>query len=127
MNGGSHLLIIELKLEAVERLTNIEKWPKGDSQSGVDKSSAVNLCHLGFPINSGIRISMSDITLESTLTCPNCGHRKTEVMPTDACQYYYECEACHTLLKPNEGDCCVFCSFGTVKCPPIQEGNTCHN
>ncbi|MHC4857515.1 MAG: GDCCVxC domain-containing (seleno)protein, partial [Planctomycetota bacterium] len=35
---------------------------------------------------------MSDITLESTLTCPKCGHRKTELMPIDACQYYYECE-----------------------------------
>ncbi|MHC4930318.1 MAG: GDCCVxC domain-containing (seleno)protein, partial [Planctomycetota bacterium] len=56
-----------------------------------------------------------------------CGHRKTELMPIDACQYYYECEACHALLKPNKGDCCVFCSFGSVKCPPIQESNSCRN
>ncbi|MDH3633646.1 MAG: ZPR1-type zinc finger protein [Gammaproteobacteria bacterium] len=68
---------------------------------------------------------MTEIILESTLICPHCGHSKTEVMPTDACQYYYECGSCHTLLKPNEGDCCVYCSFGTVKCPPIQEGNSC--
>jgi len=68
---------------------------------------------------------MAAIILESTLTCPHCGHRKTEIMPTDACQYYYECESCNSLLKPNKGDCCVFCSFGTVKCPPIQEGISC--
>ena len=58
--------------------------------------------------------------LESTLTCPVCDHVKTETMPTDACQWYYECEACHTVLMPLPGDCCVFCSYGTVPCPPIQ-------
>jgi copper chaperone CopZ len=35
-------------------------------------------------------------------------------MPTDACQFLYECVSCKTLLRPNSGDCCVFCSFGTV-------------
>jgi hypothetical protein len=63
--------------------------------------------------------------LESTITCPNCGARKQEVMPTDACQWYYECTACKTLLKPKPGDCCVFCSYGTVKCPPIQAQGSC--
>lgn len=56
----------------------------------------------------------------SELICPECGHKKTEEMPTDACLFFYECESCKTLLKPNAGDCCVFCSFGTVKCPPMQ-------
>jgi len=63
---------------------------------------------------------MSDPILESVLTCPKCGFRKAEAMPTDACQFYYECTNCHALLRPNAGDCCVFCSFGSVKCPPIQ-------
>ena len=66
------------------------------------------------------------LQLESTLTCPVCGHVKTERMPTDACQWFYECEGCHTLLKPLPGYCCVFCSFGTVPCPPIQiSGKSC--
>jgi len=43
-------------------------------------------------------------------------------MPTDACQYFYECTTCKMLLKPKHGDCCVFCSYGSVPCPPIQEG-----
>jgi hypothetical protein len=41
-------------------------------------------------------------------------------MPTDACQFFYECEGCHAVLRPLPGDCCVFCSYGTVKCPPMQ-------
>jgi len=60
------------------------------------------------------------VSLNSTLTCPQCGHAKAEIMPTDACQWFYECERCHALLKPKAGDCCVYCSYGTVPCPPIQ-------
>ena len=59
--------------------------------------------------------------LQSTLTCPSCGRQSTETMPTDACQFFYECKGCGALLKPKAGDCCVFCSYGDVPCPPIQE------
>ena len=68
---------------------------------------------------------MTKIILESELTCPYCGHSKIEIMPTNACQWYYECDSCKTLIKPKAGDCCVFCSYGTVNCPPIQEGISC--
>lgn len=61
------------------------------------------------------------ILANSLLTCPVCGHAEDEVMPTDACQYFYDCKSCGALLKPKAGDCCVFCSYGTVPCPPIQE------
>lgn len=65
------------------------------------------------------------ITLHSSITCPKCGHVAEEVMPTDACQWYYECKGCGELLRPLQGDCCVFCSYGTVPCPPVQlEGRT---
>ncbi|OYV57862.1 MAG: hypothetical protein B7Z71_11830 [Acidocella sp. 21-58-7] len=60
------------------------------------------------------------VILESTITCPHCGFQATETMPTDACQYFYECKGCGTLLRPKPGHCCVFCSFGSVPCPPIQ-------
>lgn len=66
------------------------------------------------------------VILQSTITCPNCGHKKEETMPTDACQYFYECENCKAQLKPKQGDCCVYCSYGSVPCPPIQEtGKSC--
>jgi hypothetical protein len=42
-------------------------------------------------------------------------------MPVDACQFFYDCKGCGTLLRPKSGDCCVFCSYGTQPCPPIQE------
>ena len=63
---------------------------------------------------------MTKMVLDSTLSCPKCGHTKTERMPTDACLWFYECAACGELLRPKAGDCCVFCSYGTVPCPPVQ-------
>jgi hypothetical protein len=64
---------------------------------------------------------VTGVRLRATLTCPHCGYQSTETMPTDACQYFYDCWGCGALLKPEPGDCCVFCSYGTVPCPPIQE------
>jgi hypothetical protein len=58
--------------------------------------------------------------LQSVLTCPNCGVTHAEVMPTDACRFFYECSACGAKLRPRAGDCCVFCSYGSVPCPPVQ-------
>ena len=29
-------------------------------------------------------------------------------MPTDACQFFYDCKGCGARLKPKPGDCCVF-------------------
>ena len=43
-------------------------------------------------------------------------------MPTDACRFFYDCKGCGVRLKPKAGDCCVFCSYGSVPCPPIQAG-----
>ncbi|MGE5668815.1 MAG: GDCCVxC domain-containing (seleno)protein [Betaproteobacteria bacterium] len=68
---------------------------------------------------------MNTVTLESVLTCPHCGFSSQERMPTDACLFYYECTRCKSLLRPKAGDCCVFCSYGSVKCPPMQEQHAC--
>jgi hypothetical protein len=66
-----------------------------------------------------------ETTLFSVITCPECGAAAREEMPTDACIYFYECKGCGKLLRPTPGDCCVFCSFGSVKCPPIQLEKGC--
>jgi hypothetical protein len=58
--------------------------------------------------------------LTSTITCPECGAAHAETMQADQCLYFYQCPACHIVLKPKTGDCCVFCSYGTVRCPPKQ-------
>lgn len=70
---------------------------------------------------------MPHIELESVITCPECGAAAQETMPTNACQWFYECKSCQALLKPLPGDCCVFCSYGTAKCPPVQQGSGCCN
>jgi len=68
---------------------------------------------------------MSEIITKSIISCPECGFKKEEQMPGDACVYFYKCPNCGILLKPKEGDCCVFCSYGTVKCPPVQNATKC--
>ncbi|HKS60262.1 MAG TPA: GDCCVxC domain-containing (seleno)protein [Xanthobacteraceae bacterium] len=60
--------------------------------------------------------------LHSIISCPACGHQSEERMPVDACQFFYICKGCQTRLRPLPGDCCVFCSFGTVRCPSMQSG-----
>ncbi len=65
------------------------------------------------------------IELRSSITCPHCGHAREETMPTDACMFLYVCKGCGSRLKAKPGDCCVFCSYGTVKCPPIQADAGC--
>lgn len=66
------------------------------------------------------------ITRNSVITCPDCGFSKLEIMPTESCLWFYECTNCKSVLKPLKGDCCVFCSYATFPCPPIQAGaDTC--
>jgi hypothetical protein len=67
----------------------------------------------------------NEVILKSKITCPECNHTKEETMPTNACQYFYECENCKKILKPTVNDCCVYCSYGTVACPPIQLNQNC--
>ncbi|QFU22158.1 hypothetical protein FM038_008330 [Shewanella eurypsychrophilus] len=67
---------------------------------------------------------MSNIITGSELRCPECGYKELIEMPMDYCQWFHECIACKRLLKPLQGDCCVFCSYGSVPCPPIQESGS---
>jgi hypothetical protein len=63
--------------------------------------------------------------LQSTVSCPHCGCKSEETMPTDACVFFYDCASCGNRLKPKPGHCCVFCSYGSVPCPPVQTGESC--
>lgn len=65
-------------------------------------------------------MSFKNINFKSTLTCLVCHHQKQEDMPVDACQFFYQCENCRNVIKPKEGDCCVYCSYGSAKCPSMQ-------
>ncbi|HEV2067653.1 MAG TPA: GDCCVxC domain-containing (seleno)protein [Thermomicrobiales bacterium] len=63
---------------------------------------------------------MNAIVTDSVITCPACGWAQPETMPEDACQVVYHCVRCDALLRPLAGDCCVYCSYGSTPCPPIQ-------
>lgn len=68
---------------------------------------------------------MDGPVLTSVIRCPSCGFAKVETMPTDACLIRYDCTQCAATLRPLPGDCCVFCSFGAVPCPPVQAALQC--
>ena len=57
----------------------------------------------------------------SVITCPHCKCQATETMPTNACQFFYDCAGCGKRLKPHRGIAACSCSLGTVPCPPMQE------
>ena len=61
----------------------------------------------------------------STITCPECGHAREEEMPTDACQFYYNRTSCGDVSRPKPGGGCVYCSYGSVACPPIEQRKDC--
>ena len=60
------------------------------------------------------------VITRARLTCPQCGFVEELDMPTDACQFFHQCSSCKANLSPRSGDCCVFCSFADVRCPPKQ-------
>ena len=66
-----------------------------------------------------------EVITQSVVACPNCGTRTETEMPTDACVVFFECESCHAVLRPKPSDCCVFCSYASVKCPPVQLRQDC--
>jgi predicted nucleic acid-binding Zn ribbon protein len=65
---------------------------------------------------------MAAVITVATITCPECGARTREEMPTNACLFFYICPSCSARLRPLPGDCCVFCSYGDELCPPKQAG-----
>lgn len=129
-----------IKLEKVETEVDIEKTPDktifkykitlDDTLSAADKNYLMNiidLCAVKQSLSKQLEFKQENppILLNSIITCPACGFKKEEEMPVNACQFFYECANCKQLLKPKEGDCCVFCSYGSVKCPPVQETGKC--
>jgi hypothetical protein len=66
-------------------------------------------------------VGRTTVILEATIICPACGHRQLEAMPVNACVHFYDCKGCGLLLRPRPGECCVFCSYSAVKCPPRQK------
>ena len=55
-----------------------------------------------------------------TITCPQCKTAKLEAMPTDACQFFYECPGARRCCGPSRA--IAASSVLTVRaCPPVQD------
>ena len=109
-------------------MTDVRLWPKADRCECSITHILDGVVDIGFIVHADdnhVHRRAPKVTpnmiLQSTITCPNCGSAKVETMPTDACQYFYNCASCGVRLKPTAGDCCVFCSYGDLPCPPVQE------
>ncbi|MBL6751234.1 MAG: hypothetical protein ISP90_11960 [Nevskia sp.] len=68
---------------------------------------------------------MNEPELGSAITCPHCGQLSVETMPVNACIVFWPCPHCAAVLRPLAGRCCVFCSYGTTPCPPVQASKAC--
>ena len=47
---------------------------------------------------------------------------KTEMMPSDACQIFYECTGCRAVLRPERGEAYIYVQLQIMK--PMQESGT---
>jgi hypothetical protein len=68
----------------------------------------------------------STAVLGSTLPVP-----AAHISPLRRCQMkrastLYPCKHFGSLMPPKDGDCCVFFSYGSAPCPPIQTSGCCH-
>lgn len=57
----------------------------------------------------------------AVLTCPRCSSATGARMPENACVVRWDCPHCGAELRPEDGDCCVFCSYGSEPCPPLRD------
>lgn len=61
------------------------------------------------------------MVLDTVLYCPHCAGASTWRMPGNACQWRVVCPLCGRDIITLPGKCCVFCSYGSVPCPPVQQ------
>ncbi|TGV04901.1 hypothetical protein EM932_01720 [Flavivirga rizhaonensis] len=61
------------------------------------------------------------ILLETTISCPYCNHKMNIKMSETSIHFIHECNNCKKILRPLEGSCCIFCSYGNTTCPSSQK------
>lgn len=63
---------------------------------------------------------VSDVLNKNELTCPECGTKQKGEMLEAAYSYAYQCNGCSEIIEKKNDSCCVYCSYGEVKCPSEQ-------
>ena len=112
MKEGYAIYVKHLGKERADAVSDLYAEREGmmkEDDSCCDKKSNKECCK-----------DKKEISMNTEVICPECGHRKMETMPSDFCVIRYTCSNCHAELYPKDGDCCVFCSYGTHKCPSKQ-------
>lgn len=66
-------------------------------------------------------VDASKVMLDAVLRCPFCLGEELLRMPENFCEILRPCRFCRRIIRPRPGDCCVYCSFATVPCPPHQQ------
>jgi hypothetical protein len=74
----------------------------------------------------------NEVRLTTLMSCPGCKHKAPVSMIVGLREEFYQCPKCNTLHNAKLGDCCVYCSYGDVECPAIQDishrmRDTCFN
>src|SRR5712691_3506233 len=74
-------------------------WPARSLICPAGARPASLLVLIGSQANERDRVILSKpsqvaaaMLLESTIVCPHCNHAALETMPTDACQFFYDCK-----------------------------------
>jgi hypothetical protein len=73
-----------------------------------------------FAVKKKTKIAWDGIVGDCVVTCPVCKTRVQETMTSETPKLIYHCPVCLTWLTPEKGDHCIYDSYGSVNCPPIQ-------
>ena len=63
---------------------------------------------------------VTDVLNKNELTCPECGTKQKGEMLEAAYSYAYQCNGCSEIIEKKPDSCCVYCSYGEVRCPSEQ-------
>jgi hypothetical protein len=73
-----------------------------------------------FAVKKKKKIAWDGIVGVCVVTCPVCKTQVQENMVSETPPQIYHCPVCLTWLSPKKGDHCIYDSYGSINCPPIQ-------
>ena len=120
MNSNKHFFFIAL-IFALLAITSYFKYDMENGWYWLIPFALAVLAVIFILLSAKSGEKSRELNATSIITCPICGHKEKENMQDNVCEYFYECKNCRIKLKPKEGDCCVYCSYGSEECPPVQD------
>jgi hypothetical protein len=81
---------------------------------------AASFATRAFAVKKKTKIKWDGIVSDCVVTCPVCKTQVQEHMVSETLKLIYHCPVCLTWLSPKKGDHCIYDSYGSANCPPIQ-------